>query len=292
MSDDTESSIDRDCGVHHGPGPSLSLAADPPVASNSATTTIARPTTVSGPSRRAEQRPRGQSRDRRDDEQVAAGAGRPAPADQREQQRAAHPRRRPRRARRTTRRRSPVSGRPTSPSSGAQTASTAQPAATSTAATAAGPASGLTRPWRVVPTREAGEAEQCPQQGRHARRTPDPVREGDHDTDHAQADAEPLRAQPLPPGDRADRRDHQRRRAGDQRGGAGGQPVGHRRVEGAELHREHRDADPEQGQRLPPARPALAADHGDDREQGGRDREAPHRHRQGRHRPVAIDPTR
>ena len=49
--------------------------------------------------------------------------------------------------------------------------------------------------------RQPRQAEQRPQQGRDARRTPHPVGEGHHDTDHAQGDPQPLPgAQPFPAG--------------------------------------------------------------------------------------------
>ena len=196
-----------------------------------------------GPDRRAQDRPRRERGDGRDDEEQAAGASGSALADQGEEQQ-----------------RAGDAGDDGDPEEGAdrpgrvrddQGARERRPGRhhQSRRRDLGGGERGRTSRCAQSPLKdgacgESCQAEQRPAERRDRRRSAEAVDQGDGDPGDAQRDAGPLPGrEPVPAQGRAGGGDQQRRGAGDQGGRRRRRAFGHSGVEAAELHREEQDAD-------------------------------------------------
>jgi hypothetical protein len=229
---------------------------------------------------RAEQRPGRERRDRRNDEQPAAGSGGAVLADEVEQQQRAadaghggEPDERADRARRQRDSEVAVQGRPDRHDRGAGRHLDGRK---------------CVAPGRVPQPAlqqgaggEAAEAEQRPRRRGQPRRQPDPVGQAHGDPDHAECDADPLpRAEAVPAQPGADRGHQQRRGARDQGRRAGGHAGGQPKVDPAELHAEEQDAGGGDLHELAAPRPRIARAPGEGGEDGSGEDEPPERHGQ------------
>ena len=218
------------------------------------------------PDRRAQDRPRRERGDGRDDEEQAAGARGPALADQSEEQQRAcdagddgDPQEGADRPGRVRDDQGAVEWRPSchhqcrrSDLGGRERRGTCRCTQSALKDGACG---------------ESRQAEQGPAERCRRRRPAEAVDQGDGDPGDTQCDAGPLPGrEPVPAQRRADGGDQQWRGASDQGGGRRRRAFGHPGVEAAELHREEQDADGGRRRQgaypVRPRLPAAAGDHG------------------------------